>query len=61
MQGTVYTIGFIARKSKKTFVYFSKFKDVFAQTKDLLEVEISKCRQRHDIKDFIAHSDVGEF
>ena len=34
---------------------------MFAQTKDLLESEIQKCRLRHDMKDFIVHSDVGEF
>ena len=61
LQGNTYTIRFIERKSKKIFLYFSKSKDVFAQTKDLLEAEIPKCRLRHDMKDFIVHSDVGEF
>ena len=31
------------------------------QTKDLLELENLKCRLRNDMKDFIIHSDVGEF
>ena len=61
LQGNTYTIGFFERASKKIFLYFSKSKDVFNQTKDLLESEIPKCRLRHGMKDFIVHSDVGEF
>ena len=29
LQGNVYTIGFLERKSRKIFVYFSKSKEVF--------------------------------
>ena len=61
LQGNSFTLGFIERNSRKIFLYFSKSKDMFAQTKDLLESEIQKCRLRHDMKDFIVHSDVGEF
>ena len=61
LQGNVYTIGFFERRSKKVFLYFSKSKDVYGQTKDLLEAEIPKCRLRHGMTDFIIHSDVGEF
>ena len=46
---------------KKIFLFFNKSKDVFAQTEDLLEAEIPKCRLRHDMNDFIVHSDVSEF
>ena len=60
LQGITYTIGFFERVSKKIFIYFSKSKDVFNQTKDLLEFEMPKCRLRHEIKDFTGHSDVGE-
>ena len=61
LQGNKYTIGYIERKSRKIFLYFSRHKDVYMQTKDLLESEIPKCRLRHGMKDFIIHSDVGEF
>ena len=59
--GADYTIIFFERRSKKIFLYFSKSKDVYGQTKVLLEVEIPKCRLWHGIIDFIIHSDVGEF
>ena len=61
LQGNIYTSGFFERASKKIFLYFSKSKDMLAQTRDLLESEIPKCRLRHGMKDFIMHSDVGEF
>ena len=47
--------------SKKLFLYFSRNKEVYDQTKDLLEAEIPKLRARHGLRDFIIHSDVGEF
>ena len=46
LQGNTYTIRFIERKLKKMFLYFSKSKDVFARTKNLMEAEIPKCRER---------------
>ena len=61
IQGKHYVIGFIERSSRKLFLYFSKNKEVYAQTKDLIESEIPKLRVRHGLKDFIIHSDVGEF
>jgi hypothetical protein len=61
LQSNVYAIGFIERMSRKLFIYFSNSKDVYAQTKDLLESEIPKLRTRHNLRDFIIHSDVGEF
>ena len=61
IQGNAYVIGFLERASKKIFLYFSKSKEVYEQTKDLIEVEIPKLRVRHNLKDFIIHSDVGEF
>ena len=61
LQNNVYAIGFIERMSRKLFIYFSNSKDVYAHTKDLLESEIPKLRTRHNLRDFIIHSDVGEF
>ena len=61
LQGNQYIIGFMERTSRKLFLYFSKNKDVYAQTKDLIEAEIPKLRARHSLRDFIIHSDVGEF
>ena len=61
LQGNVYTIGFFGRRSMKVFLYFSKSRDDFAQTTDLLEAEIPKSRLRQGITDFIIHSDVTEF
>ena len=61
LQGNTYTISFFERASKKIFLYFSKSNDVFNQTKDLRESEIPMCRLRHGMKNFIVHSDVGEF
>jgi hypothetical protein len=61
LQGNSYVIGFLERASKKIFLYFSKKKEVYEQTKDLIEAEIPKLRLRHGLKDFIIHSDVGEF
>ena len=61
LQGNQYVIGFMERTSRKLFLYFSKNKDVYAQTKDLIEAEIPKLRARHSLRDFIIHSDVGEF
>ena len=61
LQGNHYVIGFIERSSRKLFLYFSKSKEVFAQTKDLRESEIPNLRARHGLKDFIIHSEVGEF
>ena len=39
----------------------SKSKDIYGQAKDLLEVEIPRCRLWHGMIDFIIHSDAGEF
>ena len=61
IQGNHYVIGYIERSSRKLFLYFSYNKEVYAQTKDLIESEIPKLRVRHGLKDFIIHSDVGEF
>ena len=61
LQGNQYVIGFMERTSRKLFLYFSKNKDVYAQTKDLIEAEVPKLRARHGLRDFIIHSDVGEF
>ena len=55
-QSNIYTIGL----SKKIFLYFRQPKDMLAQTRDLLESEILKCRMRHGMKDLIMHSDVGD-
>ena len=61
LQGNHYSVGFLERASRKIFIYFSKSKELLPYVKDLVEAEIPKLRVRHGLKDFIIHSDVGEF
>ena len=61
LQGNHYSVGFLERASRKIFIYFSKSKELLPYVKDLGEAEIPKLRVRHGLKDFIIHSDVGEF
>ena len=52
LQVNSYTFGFIERNSRKISFYFSKSKDMFAETKHLLESEIQKCQLLHDMEEF---------
>ena len=61
LQDNNYTIGYIKQRSRQIFLYFSRYRDVYMQTKYLLESEISKCRLRHGMKNFIIHSDISEY
>ena len=50
LQGNVYTIGDLECSSRKIFVYFSKTKEVYYQTKDLLD---SACAMECETSSFI--------